>query len=78
MTEEYLSIRRNEQRRVKKKAKKWAFSSVGRALPLQGRCHKFESYNAHHVLFICTEALSSHTKVCFAKILCTTKSKYNC
>ena len=26
----------------------WAFSSVGRALPLQGRCHKFESYNAHH------------------------------
>ena len=25
-----------------------AFSSVGRAFPLQGKGHKFESYNAHH------------------------------
>ncbi len=27
----------------------WALSSVGRALPLQGRCHWFESSSAHHV-----------------------------
>ena len=26
----------------------WSLSSVGRALPLQGRCHKFESYSDHH------------------------------
>ena len=25
-----------------------SISSVGRALPLQGRCHKFESYIDHH------------------------------
>ena len=31
---------------------KWALSSVGRALPLQGRCHWFESSSAHHILFI--------------------------
>ena len=29
---------------------KWALSSVGRALPLQGRCHWFESSSAHHNL----------------------------
>lgn len=27
---------------------KWAFSSVGRASPLQGEGQKFESSNAHH------------------------------
>ncbi len=27
----------------------WALSSVGRALPLQGRCHWFESSSAHHL-----------------------------
>ena len=54
---------------------KWAFSSVGRALPLQGRCHWFESSNAHHFLFIRTKAFSSHTLVCFAKTFSTTKSK---
>jgi hypothetical protein len=27
-----------------------AFSSVGRALPLQGRCRGFESLNAHHTI----------------------------
>ena len=27
----------------------WAFSSVGRALPLQGRCREFEPLNAHHL-----------------------------
>ena len=27
----------------------WSLSSVGRALPLQGRCHKFESCSDHHV-----------------------------
>lgn len=26
----------------------WAFSSVGRASPLQGEGQKFESSNAHH------------------------------
>ncbi len=26
-----------------------AFSSVGRALPLQGRCREFEPLNAHHL-----------------------------
>ena len=26
----------------------WSISSVGRALPLQGRCHKFESCIDHH------------------------------
>src|SRR2546430_925139 len=25
----------------------WGFSSVGRALPLQGRCQRFESANLH-------------------------------
>ena len=28
--------------------KEWAFSSVGRASPLQGEGQKFESSNAHH------------------------------
>ncbi len=28
--------------------KKWAFSSVGRALALQARCRRFKSVNAHH------------------------------
>lgn len=27
----------------------WAFSSVGRASPLQGEGQKFESSNAHHL-----------------------------
>ena len=26
----------------------WSLSSVGRAPPLQGGCHKFESYSDHH------------------------------
>ena len=29
-------------------ANKWAFSSVGRASPLQGEGREFESPNAHH------------------------------
>jgi hypothetical protein len=27
----------------------WAFSSAGRALPLQGRCRGFNPLNAHHI-----------------------------
>ena len=27
----------------------WSLSSVGRAPPLQGGCHKFESYSDHHL-----------------------------
>ena len=27
----------------------WSLSSVGRAPPLQGGCHKFESYSDHHI-----------------------------
>ena len=30
----------------------WSISSVGRALPLQGRCHKFESYIDHHYYLV--------------------------
>ena len=30
-----------------------SISSVGRALPLQGRCHKFESYIDHHYFKMC-------------------------
>ena len=29
-------------------SKVWAFSSAGRALPLQGRCRRFDPVNAHH------------------------------
>ena len=35
-------------RRVTTFTNVWSLSSVGRALPLQGRCHKFESYSDHH------------------------------
>lgn len=28
---------------------RWAFSSAGRALPLQGRCRGFDPLNAHHL-----------------------------
>ncbi len=30
----------------------WSISSVGRALPLQGRCHKFESCIDHHLIIL--------------------------
>ncbi len=31
---------------------KWSLSSVGRAPPLQGGCHKFESYSDHHAAVV--------------------------
>ena len=41
--------RARHKRLLKVKApRKWAFSSVGRASPLQGEGQKFESSNAHH------------------------------
>ena len=42
--------RARHKRLLKVKApRKWAFSSVGRASPLQGEGQKFESSNAHHL-----------------------------
>ncbi len=39
----------NEETKTSKIKKLYrALSSVGRALPLQGRCHWFESSSAHH------------------------------
>lgn len=35
-----------ESRRIRHFLRK--FSSAGRVLPLQGRCHRFKSYNFHH------------------------------
>ena len=42
---------------------KWAFSSVGRASPLQGEGQKFESSNAHHLRGFQTLFFNAYTYV---------------
>ena len=56
--------RARHKRLLKVKApREWAFSSVGRASPLQGEGQKFESSNAHHLRGFQTLFFNAYTYV---------------
>ena len=58
----------NHRTRTEKFECQWGYSSAGRALPLQGRCRRFESDYLHHFMslgeLITRESLSGENPVC--------------
>ena len=47
----------------------WSLSSVGRALPLQGRCHKFESCSDHHEKIVFSRQLTKTISLVTSSIM---------